>query len=127
MINETKLPWMVMAVFDPDGNGGDFAYTVGLAELGIAELHLWARPTDGHDPGADFCLSSQDMGYLLNQWASEHLDGDLDVGSTFTIDFDGGAAKGHFVAGDLVPAQSVDAFAAGDDTPVIPMRWSLER
>ncbi|HTO00684.1 MAG TPA: hypothetical protein VL068_08415 [Microthrixaceae bacterium] len=127
MTTENTLTWTVMAVFDPDGNGGDFAYTVGLAEQGIAELHVWARPTDGDDPGADFELSPEDMGHLLNAWGAEHRDGELDVGSTFTIEFDGGAAKGHFVAGDLVCASSVDAFMAGDDTPVIPMRWSLER
>lgn len=124
---KSTIPWKVMAVFDPDGTGSDFAYTVGLADIGFAELHVWARPTDGTDPGLDFCLSSRDMGYLLNQWAAEHLDGDLDVGSTFTVDFDGGAAKGHFVAADVVSAIDVDAFAAGDDTPVIPLRWSLER
>ncbi|MGB3412467.1 MAG: hypothetical protein WBA45_14865 [Microthrixaceae bacterium] len=127
MTNEITTKIQVIAVFDPGGKGGDFAYTVGLANLGIAELHLWARPTHACDPAADFCLSAQDMGHLLNNWAGQHLDGDLDVGSTFTFDFDDGAAKGHFTASDLVPALSVDAFMAGDDTPVIPMRWSLER
>lgn len=127
-MNDTNtIPWTVMAVFDPDGTGSDFAYTVGLADMGLAELHVWARPTDGTDPGLDFRLSSRDMGYLLNQWAAEYIEGDLDVGSTFTVEFDGGAAKGHFVAADVVAAIDVDAFTAGDDTPVIPLRWSLER
>ncbi len=46
--------WTVQNVFDPDSIGGDFAYTVGLALRGLSELHLWARPTDGTDPGADW-------------------------------------------------------------------------
>lgn len=127
MDNESRTSWTVMAVFDPDETGSDYAYTVGLADRGFAELHVWARPTDGNDPGVDFCLSPQDMGLLLNRWAAQHLEGELDVGSTFTVDFDGGAAKGHFVAADRVSPRSVDAYILTDDTPVIPLRWSLER
>jgi hypothetical protein len=55
-----------MAVFDPDGTGGDFAYC-------------------------------------------------------------GGAATGHFEVADLVPALTLEAYGAGDDTPVMPLRWRLER
>lgn len=120
-------PWTVMAVFDPDGTGGDFAYTIGLAELGVGELHLWARPTEGVDPGWDWKLSPQDMGHLLNRFGRQHLAGELDVGSTFSVSFDGGAATGHFEVADLVPALTLEAYGAGDDTPIMPLRWRLER
>ncbi|GAA2147213.1 hypothetical protein GCM10009844_24220 [Nocardioides koreensis] len=50
--------WQVQAVFDPDGEGGDFAYTIGLRERGLPELHLWARPTLGEDPGHDWGRST---------------------------------------------------------------------
>ena len=50
------IPWRVVAVFDPNGGGGDFAYTVGLFNVGLPEVHVWARPTDGTDPGEDFSL-----------------------------------------------------------------------
>ncbi|MDQ3484411.1 MAG: DUF4262 domain-containing protein [Actinomycetota bacterium] len=39
--------WQVQAVFDPDGEGGDFADTIGLHRRGLPELHLWARPSLG--------------------------------------------------------------------------------
>jgi hypothetical protein len=120
-------PWTVMAVFDPDGSGGDFAYTIGVAELGAGELHLWARPTDGDDPGWDWKLSQQDMGLLLNRCARQHVAGELGVGDSFSIPFDGGAATGHFEVGDPVPAIKLDAYCAGDATPVMPLRWRLER
>jgi hypothetical protein len=32
--------WDVQAVSDPDGEGSDFAYTVGLADLDLSGLHL---------------------------------------------------------------------------------------
>ena len=51
----TRHPdWMVQSVFDPDGEGHDFAYTIGLFESGLPELHLWARPSLGEDPGEDW-------------------------------------------------------------------------
>ncbi len=127
MTTQQDAPWTVMAVFDPDGTGGDFAYTIGLAELGVGELQLWARPSDGEDPGWDWKLSPQDMGYLLNRWARQHAAGELDVGDSFSVEFDGGAATGHFEVGDLVPAITVEAYGAGDATPVMPLRWRLER
>ena len=49
--------WQVTAVFDPEGGGRDFAYSVGLTDRGLPELHLWARPSLGDDPGADWKLS----------------------------------------------------------------------
>ena len=45
--------WQVQSVFDPDGTGRDFAYTIGLHTRGLPELHLWARPSLGEDPPGD--------------------------------------------------------------------------
>lgn len=43
--------WLVQEVFDPDVTGQDFSYTIGLHDHGLPELHMWASPTDGDDPG----------------------------------------------------------------------------
>jgi len=61
--------WQVQVVFDPDGTGADFAYTTGLHTRGLPELHIWARPSIGEDPGADWMLSTQDRGEVLNELA----------------------------------------------------------
>jgi hypothetical protein len=54
-MNDPTVPrqpfWQVQAVFDPDGQGGDFSYTIGLAEQDVPELHLLGRPALGDDPG----------------------------------------------------------------------------
>ena len=47
---DRRPTWTVQSVFDPDGGGHDFAYTVGLDELALPELHLWGRPSLGEDP-----------------------------------------------------------------------------
>jgi hypothetical protein len=118
--------WQVTAVFDPDGTGQDFAYTVGLGDRGLPELHMWARPTHGDDVGADFKLSHTDMGHLLNQFAAEWVAGDLQVGDTRTIEVDAGATTLTFTAGAPVPKRELEAFMGVADTAT-PLRWSLSR
>jgi hypothetical protein len=122
-----KPDWRVIAVFDPENTGQDFAYTVGLHRRGLPELHLWARPTNGDDPGADFKLSSRDCMQLLNVWAGELISGELGVGHTRTVPFDAGASKGVFTAGEPVQPDAVDAFQAHPQATVIPMMWELNR
>lgn len=119
--------WMVQAVFDPDGKGGDFAYTVGLADRDECELHVWCRPTDGSDPGADFMLSPRDAGGLLNRTAQQLLDGEVRIGSTFDVEFDGGLSKGSFTLGQPVDPDEVEAYGVAPGATVIPLRWSLHR
>ncbi len=119
--------WRVISVFDPDGTGSDFAYTVGLADRGCPELHVWSRPTEGDDPGADFALSSRDTAGLLNQWASELLAGDLVPGDTREVTLDAGAALATFTAAEPCDPDTVDAFRATPGAQVIGMRWVLER
>ncbi len=119
--------WQVIAVFDPDGTGQDFGYTVGLADLGHPELHMWARPTDGTDPGHDFKLSSRDIGQRLNHYAQLLLAGDLDVGSEHEVEFDGGLTSATFTVGDPVTPDEVDAFQVHPGSDVMPLRWELHR
>lgn len=119
--------WRVVAVYDPDGTGSDFGYTVGLADHGVPELHMWARPTDGSDPGADFRLSSRDIGSILDQHASMLADGEIGPGSTFTLDWDEGLSHGHFTVGEPVDPDALDAYEVRRGAQVIPLRWELDR
>ena len=119
--------WKVIAVFDPDGTGSDFAYTVGLADRGCPELHVWARPTDGDDPGVDFMLSQRDTGGLLSGWAAELLAGTLLPGDTREVPLDAGATRAIFTAADPCAPEGLDAFAVAPGAQVIAMRWVLER
>ena len=72
--------WQVQSVFDPDGEGHDFAYTIGLHERGLPELHIWARPPIGDDPGEDWMFSCNDRCRILNEVAWRLIDGEVRVG-----------------------------------------------
>ena len=62
------IPFSVQGVFDEEGHGRDFAYTIGLHPLGRPELHLRSRPSHGNDPGGgDWHLSLNDLGHILNK------------------------------------------------------------
>jgi hypothetical protein len=118
--------WQVMMIFDPDGTGGDFAYTVGLATTGVPELHLWARPSLGDDPGDDWRFSNHDAGLILNELSWRLLDGELSVGDTWEETYDAGLVTVRFRLDPAEPAEDLEAFQAGD-VPVLPVRWSLHR
>lgn len=119
--------WMVQAVFDPDGRGGDFAYTIGLHDRGLPELHLWARPDRGEDPGEDWALSMRDRTTLLNDIAWRLIDGRVEVGSEWDADFDGGEARAHFRVEPAGDRERLEAFGIGPDATVLPVSWSLTR
>ena len=119
--------WEVMAVFDPDGTGGDFAYTVGLAERGLPELHVWARPPDGEDPGEDWKFSARDCGHLLNACAERLIDGRLAVGDSWGQPYDGGLVRVDFTIGAPAGRLDVEALTTRPDAVVLPVRWSLHR
>lgn len=118
--------WQVQAVFDPDGEGSDFAYTIGLAARGRDELHMWARPNFGDDPGADFRLSHRDLGGFLNEYAWQWLDGTLTVGDVIEKELDGGLTTIRITVGAPVHPLEVDAFGARS-AQIVPLRWSLHR
>lgn len=101
--------------------------TVGLADLGVPELHMWARPADGLDPGLDLKLSMNDVGYVLNQQAERLLEGHLCQGSTFSVGLDGGLATAHFTVGVLCEPDDLDAFRVIPGAHVIPLHWELHR
>ena len=121
------IDWFVICVFDPDGLGQEFAYTDGLRRHGAPELHLWARPPDGPDPGADWAWSHRDMTLLLNDAAQRQLAGTLELGDTWTMRVDHGFATVEFRVTDGGWAPDLDTFQLPDGIPVRALRWSLQR
>lgn len=125
---EDRTPtWLVQEVFDPDHTGQDFAYTIGLHDRGLPEVHLWASPTDGDDPGEDWSLSGRDRLTLLNQLAFTMLDGAVGEGSTWTRTFDAGDAVVTFTLGQPVDPHDVEAYGVAPSSVVLPLRWGLQR
>ena len=119
--------WQVQAVFDPDGEGGDFAYTIGLHERGLPELHLWARPTLGEDPGHDWMFSIRDRTEVLNDLAAKLVVGEICVGSEVVDTFDGGLATVRFRVDPPGDREELEAFGIAPGAVVLPVRWSLHR
>lgn len=119
--------WKVISVFDPEGQTPGFSYTVGLSDRGHHELHMWLRPDQGQDPGADWAFSARDSTYLLNEFAAGLVDGTLNLAEQTVKEMDGGAASVTFVFGEPVEADTVEAFQVPTGALVIPIRWSLER
>lgn len=119
--------WQILAVFDPDGTGSDLAYTVGLATRGLPELHLWARPTDGDDPGEDWSFNPRERAFLLNRFATQLLEGTVTVGDQVTESFDDGTTHVVFTFTEPVAAASTEAHQLPGHTPVVNIRWELRR
>jgi hypothetical protein len=72
---------------------GDFACTVGLADRDLPELHTWARPSEGDDPGFDWMLSDRDRHGVLMDFADDFVAGRVQVGSRRTQVYDDGLAS----------------------------------
>ncbi len=119
--------WQVAAIFDPEGTGGDFSYTVGLHERGVPELWLAARPSLGEDPGADWRLSLNDTGRLLNELSWRWLSGDLKVGDEFEEVYDAGLSRLAFRVDPPDDRELLEAFQIDPEAQVVPVRWSLHR
>jgi hypothetical protein len=124
---ETRRFWQVQIVFDPDGTGADFAYTIGLHTRGLPELHIWARPTEGEDPGADWMLSTRDRGSVLNELAGLMVAGHLDVGSEVTREYDGGHTRVVYRIDPPGDREELQAFGVPEGVDVLPVRWELHR
>jgi hypothetical protein len=116
----------VIAVFDPHGTGSDFAYTVGLAPL-HPELHVWARPPGGVDPGVDWVLSPTDCARILNRVADSLRSGTRDVGDTWDELYDNGEVRVTWVLAPPEPSPAYDTFQLADGTLVSSLHWSLHR
>jgi hypothetical protein len=119
--------WQVQVVFDPDGSGADFAYTIGLHTRGLPELHIWARPSIGEDPGADWILSTRDRGEVLNELAGLMVAGRLGVGSEVTHEYDGGHTRVTYRVDPPGDREELEAFGVPEGVDVLPVRWSLHR
>jgi hypothetical protein len=119
--------WQVQAVFDPDGTGADFAYTIGLHSRGLPELHIWARPSIGEDPGADWVLSTRDRGEVLNELAGLMMAGRLGVGSEVTHEYDGGHTRVTYRVDPPGTRDELEALGVPEGVDVLPVRWSLHR
>lgn len=119
--------WEVQVVFDPDGTGADFAYTIGLHTRGLPELHIWARPSLGDDPGADWMLSTRDRGSVLNELAGLMVDGRLGIGCEVTHEYDGGHTRVTYRVDPPGDREELQAFGVPDGVDVLPVRWTLHR
>ena len=119
--------WQVQSVFDPDGEGGDFAYTIGLHDRGFPELHVWARPTLGEDPGLDWMFSVRDRGVLLNEFAALMLTGGLEVGTELDREYDGRLVTVHFRVDPPGDRDELEALGIASGAEVLPIPWSLHR
>jgi hypothetical protein len=124
---ESRPFWQVQTVFDPDGTGADFAYTIGLHTRGLPELHIWARPSEGEDPGADWMLSTRDRGSVLNELAGSMVAGRLGVGSELTREYDGGHTRVAYRIDPPGDREELQAFGVPEGVEVLPVRWSLHR
>jgi hypothetical protein len=119
--------WIVQTVFDPEGGGKDFAYTIGLDALGHAELHLWGRPNLGDDPGDDWMFSPSDRCRILNELAWLLIDGELEIGTELTREYDDGEAVVRFRVDPPGDIEELEAFGVPAGASVLPVRWSLTR
>ncbi len=119
--------WQVTAVFDPHGEGQDFAYTVGLVDRGLPELHLWARPSLGDDPGADWMFSPQDCFFILNELAWRLIDGEVSIGDRWEQAYDDGQVTCRFRLDPPGDRDELQAYGVMWGAEVLPVRWSLHR
>jgi hypothetical protein len=119
--------WMVQGVFDPEVRGQDFSYTIGLFDLGLPELHLWANPTEGGDPGEDWGFSMKDRCRILNELAFALIDGKLDVGSAVERLYDDGLVTVTFRVDPPGDREVLEAFGIAPGALVLPVSWSLCR
>ncbi|HEX5087121.1 MAG TPA: hypothetical protein VFV89_04880 [Nocardioides sp.] len=119
--------WQVQSVFDPDGEGHDFAYTIGLHDRGLPELHIWGRPPMGEDPGDDWMFSDRDRCGILNELAFALIDGDKTVGSRWEERYDDGLVTVRFQLDPPGDRDELEAFGIAPGAEVLPLRWSLHR
>lgn len=119
--------WQVQSVFDPDGTGSDFAYTIGLHTRALPELHIWARPSLGEDPGADWMLSNRDRVRVLNELAGLMVAGRLGVGTELTREYDDGHTRVTYRVDPPGDRDELEAFGVPEGAEVLPVRWSLHR
>ncbi len=114
-------------MYDPDGGGKDFAYTIGLHSRGLPELHIWARPSLGEDPGHDWMLSPTDRCHVLNELAELMLHGRIGIGSQLSREYDDRLATVTYRVDPPQDKEDLEAYAVPAGVDVLPVRWSLRR
>lgn len=119
--------WHVVSFVDPAGTGGDLAFTRGLAAFELPELLLWARPTEGLDPGADWLLTHRERSRLLNRWAVELINESLKPGMEREERFDGGQSIARFRFGRPKLVSPLQHPYVPIQARVICTAWSLLR
>jgi hypothetical protein len=115
-----------LLVFGP-GPEPDFRYTIGLHGRGPPELHLWAQPDSGDDPGADWKLSMNDRCLLLNELAGLALRRRLGVGAEVERQYDAGQTTLRFRVGEPGDREVLEAYGVAPGAVVLPVHWSLHR
>lgn len=119
--------WSVQPVYDDEGMGGDFAYTIGLSSRGLPELHLYLRPSLGEDPGEDWMFSCRDSVQVLNELGALLARGELRVGGTLRREYDGGLSVVDFRLDPPEDPELLEAYGVPPGAEVVPVRWSLTR
>jgi hypothetical protein len=117
----------VVSFIDQAGTGLDLAFTQGLAAAGRPELLLWARPTEGSDPGADWALTHRERSELLGQWALDMFSGRLGSGDEREELFDGGTTAARFRFGRPGLVTDLHHPQLPEAAWMISVSWSLLR
>lgn len=123
----TEPTWIVQSVFDNEQPWSDFAYTIGLADRGQSELHIYCHPSLGEDPAPDWRFSSRDMCTILNGVGQRLLAGTVRVGDSWSREYDNGLVTVTFRLDPPGDREDLEAFGVADGVDVLPLRWSLER
>jgi hypothetical protein len=119
--------WRVVSFIDPAGNGKDFAFTQGLTAFELPELLLWARPTEGFDPGVDWLLTHRERSTLLSRWALEMMADQLGEGAQREERFDGGTTIARFRFGRALRGAYLHHPQLPEQARVLSIAWSLVR
>ena len=94
---------------------------------GFPELHIWARPSLGQDPGYDWKLSANDRCRVLNDLGGMLVDGRLTVGSQVTRKYDAGQATVTFRVDPPGDPGQLEAYGVPPGVDVLPVLWSPQR
>ena len=117
--------WEVQFVFDDDALTDNFAYTVGLADRGLPELHIMAAPRQEFSD-SPWVLSAQDCATQLNSFARLLIDGKLKVGRPIIDLYDGGATTVVWTPTDPTDPDDVEAHCADPSSSVISVDGELQ-
>ncbi|RLV50055.1 hypothetical protein D9V37_09340 [Nocardioides mangrovicus] len=119
--------WAIQVVFDPDEPWRDFAYTVGLVERGLPELHAYAYPSLGEDAAPDWRFGARDLCALLDAAAARLVAGDIAVGSEWLARYDDGLTTVSLRLDPPGDRDQLEAWLVEPDAQVLPVRWSVSR